>query len=95
MDFLFVSAEVGSAWTLLYPAYSVVVPKPVNNSSAPLAYALAGHDADLKNFVDHWLELKKKDKTIQRLYDHWILGKTAVEKEPRWSVIRNVLHWID
>ena len=58
-------------------------------------YALAGHDAKLKDFVDHWLELKKKDKTIERLYDHWILGKTAVEKEPRWSVIRNVLHWID
>ena len=94
VDFLFISAEVGSAWTLLYPAYSVVVPKPLNNS-APLAYALARHDADLKDFVDHWLELKKKDRTIERLYDHWVLGETAVEKEPRWSVIRNVLHWID
>lgn len=41
------------------------------------------------------VELKKKDKTIDALFDHWILGKTAVRKEPRWLVIRNVLRWVD
>ncbi len=29
------------------------------------------------------------------LYDYWILGKEVEAKEPRWSVIRNVLHWIE
>jgi hypothetical protein len=29
------------------------------------------------------------------LYDYWILGKNAVPKPPRWSVIRNVLHWVE
>jgi hypothetical protein len=28
------------------------------------------------------------------LYDYWILGKNAVPTPPRWSVIRNVLHWV-
>ena len=29
------------------------------------------------------------------LYDYWILGIGAEPVQPRWSVIRNVLHWID
>ena len=43
------------------------------------------------NFINTWIELKKKDRTIATLYDHWILGKHAVPKQPRWSVLRNVL----
>ena len=29
---------------------------------------------------------------IAALYDYWILGRNAVQHEPRWSVLRNVLH---
>jgi hypothetical protein len=47
------------------------------------------------NFMNHWVELKKKDKTIDRLYNYWILGKGAKAQKPRWSIIRNVLHWLD
>jgi hypothetical protein len=31
----------------------------------------------------------------QELYDYWILGKGAVETRPRWSIVRDVLHWVD
>jgi hypothetical protein len=40
------------------------------------------------------VELKRKDGTIQKLYEHWILGKSAQRREARWSVARNVLHWV-
>ena len=39
--------------------------------------------------------LKKKDGTIDDLYDYWILGKDPKEKEPRWCVLRDVLGWIN
>ena len=45
--------------------------------------------------LNTWIDLKKKDKTMKILYDYWILGAAAEEKEPRWSIIRNVLGWID
>ena len=45
-------------------------------------------------FINLWLELKKEDRTIASLYDYWILGKNAVPTPPRWSVVRNVLHWV-
>jgi hypothetical protein len=32
---------------------------------------------------------------VDTLYDKWILGKVGKQKEPRWSVIRNLLQWVD
>jgi len=32
---------------------------------------------------------------VDRLYQHWVLGRELGEPEPRWSVIRDVLHWVD
>jgi ABC-type amino acid transport substrate-binding protein len=94
VDALLAAAEPGAAWTLLYPDYSVVVPKP-DFALLPLGYPIAKGDQDMVNFLNHWIDLKKKDKTIEKFYNYWILGRGAVEKKPRWSVIRNVLHWVD
>ena len=58
----------------------------------PLAYALAGHDQDWRYFVNTWLELKRKDGTIDALYGHWILGEHAGKRQPRRSIARDVLH---
>ena len=93
-SFLFDSVEVGSAWTLLYPSFQAIIPRPLE-SSAPLAYATYGADERWLNFLNSWIRLQEKDGNIKVLYEHWVLGKTAVKKEPRWSVIRNVLGWVD
>jgi Na+/H+-dicarboxylate symporter/ABC-type amino acid transport substrate-binding protein len=93
LDAFVFSAEAGSAWTLLYPAYSVAIPQP-DVLAIPLAYPMAWGDLELVSFINAWIELKKKDHTIAALYDYWILGKNAVPKPPRWSVLRNVLHWV-
>jgi len=94
LDAFLFTAEAGSAWTLLHPRYAVVVPQP-GLSSIPLAYAVPRGEKELVDYVNAWIELKLKDGTTTRLYDYWILGRGAVEKKPRWSVIRNVLHWIE
>ena len=93
-DAMLLPAERGSVWTLLHPEYCVVVPQP-GVSKLPLAYLIARHDQPLANMVNTWIELKKRDGTITALYDYWILGRNAAPKEPRWSVIRNVLHWVE
>ena len=88
------SAEAGSAWTLVYPEYAVAVPLP-DLIKIPLAYPLPKGDQDMVDFINGWLLLKQKDETIEKLFNHWILGKGADKKEPRWSIIRNVLGWVD
>ncbi len=93
LDAIAISAERGSSWSLLYPQYSVVVPQP-NVLTIPITYAVGRHDHELLSFLNSWLELKKKDGTVQQLYDYWILGKNAEPRTPRWCIVRDVLHWI-
>jgi len=87
-------AERGSAWTLMYPAYSVVVPGP-DPIRVPLAYPIGKRDQALAAFVNTWIALKRKDGTIDAAYKHWILGQDATPRQPRWSIVRNVLHWVE
>jgi len=93
IDCLFVSAEAGSAWTLLHPEYQVVVPKP-RLAVQPIGFPVAGGDQDLINYLNSWIDVVKKHKLIDRLHDHWILGQGAEENQPRWSIIKDVLHWV-
>ena len=90
VDALVLTAERGSAYTLLHPEYSVAVPKP-RPFRVPLAYGVAGRDEALAATVNTWIDLKRKDGTIDELFAHWILGRDQNEKAPRWSVIDNVL----
>jgi Na+/H+-dicarboxylate symporter/ABC-type amino acid transport substrate-binding protein len=94
VDALVFPAERGSYFTLLYPAYSVAVPHPLT-IRFPLAYPVARRDLEFARFLGIWIDLQQKNGTVQALYDHWILGRDAQPKQPRWSVIRNVLHWVN
>ena len=94
LDALLLTAQRGSAWSLVYPDYSVVIPQP-DIVNVPLAYAMAWKDRDMADFISTWIELKKKDGTIEKLNKYWILGESKAFRKPRWSVIRNVLHWIE
>jgi ABC-type amino acid transport substrate-binding protein len=92
VDAFVLTAERGSFLTLLHPQFSVAVPQPLE-IRLPLAYPVARHDVEAARFLGIWIELKRKDGTIQALYDHWILGKDAKAKKPRWSLLRDVLGW--
>ena len=87
-------AEAGTAWTLLYPAYSVVIPKP-HIRKTPVGYAVAKRNRELVNFLNGWVRAMKSDGSFERVYNHWVLGQGAIQTEPRWSFIRNVLKWVD
>jgi Na+/H+-dicarboxylate symporter len=87
-------AERGSAWTLLHPQFSVVVPAGTR-IRIPLAYPVAGRDEAFAAFINTWIELKRKDGTLEALFDYWVKGQRAVAPRPRWSIIRDVLHWTD
>ena len=93
-DALLISAEAGSAWTLVYPRFNVVVPKP-RTVAAPMALGLPQNAPLLYDFVETWLLLQRESDIIDALERYWILGEGAESTEPRWSVVRNVLGWVD
>jgi ABC-type amino acid transport substrate-binding protein len=93
-DAVALPAERGSVLTLLNPKWTVVVPRP-GLIKVPLAFPLALHDQAWADFVNTWIEMKRRDGTLDTLYSHWILGEAARKPTPRWSIIRNILHWKD
>jgi len=94
VDAIFDMSEEGAAWTVLYPSFSLVVPKPTQ--FMPVAYAVAHGNARLLTSFDAWLLAEKSRGTIDALYGYWMLGEAArTERPPRWSVIKDVLGWVD
>jgi ABC-type amino acid transport substrate-binding protein len=91
-DAMLYSAEAGSAWTLLFPQYSVVVPEP-NVIAVPLVFLLPPDTARWNRYVDAWIGLNKTSHQVQRLYDYWILGQGAEKHKHRWSVVHDILGW--
>ena len=71
---------------LLSPAYTVAIPQPkVRN--LPVASLLPRGDGEMVGFINTWLELKKRDRPIDALYDYWLLGENAVPQQPGWLVL--------
>jgi ABC-type amino acid transport substrate-binding protein len=93
-DGLLFSAEAGSAWTLVYPKFTVVVPKP-RTVTAPVALGLPRNAPKLYDFVETWLLLQEESGALTQLQRYWLQGEGAESKEPRWSIVRNVLGWTD
>ena len=94
IDCLLISAEAGSAWTLLHPSFQVVVPKP-RIGVQPIGFPVAGGDQELLNYLNSWIDSIVKFGLVNELYGYWILGRGAEDKQPRWSIMRNVLGWVD
>jgi len=93
-DGLLYTAESGSAWTLVYPSFAVAVPEP-GRVKVPFGYAMPLGDPTLVEFINTWIELKRRGGTLDALFQHWILGRNDAERQPRWSVLHDVLHWGD
>jgi ABC-type amino acid transport substrate-binding protein len=87
-------AEGGSAWTLVYPAFSVAVPLP-DTIKIPFAYPVPKGSEELAVYVNTWIDLKRRDRTLDQLFRYWILGKGAEATESRWCIARDVLGWMD
>jgi ABC-type amino acid transport substrate-binding protein len=94
LDAVVYSAEGGSAWTLIYPNYSIVVPQE-SLVKVAMGYPLPKGDTEWSGFISTWVEMNTKNGLVDKLFQHWIGGGGAKPKEPRWSVVRDVLHWVD
>ena len=72
-DVMVMPAQEAAAWSLLYPEYSVVV--PANSSKLPLALPVPYKEEAWADYLGLWIDLNKKNGTIDTLYDRWVLGK--------------------
>jgi hypothetical protein len=85
-------AEHASAWSLMYPQDTAVVPLP-DPVEVPSAFGLARESGELVDVVNEWVVFAEKTGLVQRSCEYCILGQGAQKPEPRWSIMRNVLGW--
>lgn len=94
-DALFTTAEEGSVMTLLYPFYTVALFQPSNDFQMLYAYPVAKEqDESFLLLLNYWLKMEKEYGQLDNKYDYWILGKNVEVAKPRWSVAKDVLHWV-
>jgi Na+/H+-dicarboxylate symporter/ABC-type amino acid transport substrate-binding protein len=93
IDAIISLAELGAVWTLLYPQFSLVSPTPV--LFIDVGYAVARGEVDLANYFNAWLAGAKNQGIIDAFYRYWMLGQVDKTQPPRWSIIRDVLHWVE
>lgn len=95
-DALFTAAEEGYPMTLLYPFFDVAVLEPIDAYPMMYAYPVARNSSEtFLMTLNYWIRMENDYGMLKQKYDYWILGKIPGLTEPRWSVVRNVLHWVN
>jgi len=60
-----------------------------------IVFALPGSDEAFEKYVNIWIQISKSLGVMDLAYEHWILGRDRAAQQPRWSVIRDALYWVD
>ena len=83
---------LGAVWNILYPEHTVVVPQPI--VQRPVSMAVRSGDAEWLRFLDRWIDFERMDGSLDRLHSYWVEGGGTEQRQPRWCLLRDVLHWL-
>lgn len=93
---LFWEEAEAAAWTICHRKYRVILPQPSLGKDT-LGYAIRNDSARFLHYLNEWLDLKKTQGYTDKQYDLWVKGKTEIAAPPekRWSIVRDVFHWVE
>ena len=77
IDAMLLGAPAASAWTLLNPSYTVVSPKPLL-PALTMAFPINKNDQSFELYLRNWIKMKKRNKSLDRLFSYWIEGKKPI-----------------
>ena len=60
-----------------------------------MGQALLNPAEDVADAVNEWVIFAGSEGMFDHVYAYWVLGEGAETSQPRWSVIRNVLGWVE
>jgi proton glutamate symport protein len=80
-------------WCLDHPEY-VVIDYGDRIGRRYFAYPIKNGALPFLQFLNSWLYLKQEQGFQDQMTKYWIDGITPKSQQPRWSVIRDVLHWV-
>ena len=92
-DATFTGYDRALAYSVAYPQFAAVVPTP-DFGSIPIAISVPAGEEPLLDLANAFVEVGAAEGVFQKKLDYWIKGEGAeLEREPRWSIGRNVLGW--
>lgn len=82
------------SWIVRHPQFCLIYPSPSLGEDL-LGYAVKSTSEHWLCFLNQWLALKESADFAEKQKKEWILGYTQPNptQNPRWSILRNVLHW--
>jgi proton glutamate symport protein len=80
-------------WCLFHPEF-IVIDYGGEIGKRYFAYPIASGATDWASFLNNWMTLKTQDGFKEKMYSYWIIGNNPKERPPRWSFIKNQLHWV-
>ncbi len=81
-------------WCLTNPDYTTLGYK--NKLGAKyFAYPMRRNTEQFVHFINEWLYLKQEQGFAYKQRQYWFLGKLYNPEAKRWSLIRDVFHWIE
>ena len=89
-DAYITSIEEGMTLVMLHPEYAVSY-DPSKLHRFPIGYAVHKGNLELQAMLNSWIDILKSTGRISKLYDYWIQGEGSKIKEPRWSILENVI----
>jgi Na+/H+-dicarboxylate symporter/ABC-type amino acid transport substrate-binding protein len=94
-DALMIPAEEGYTLTLQYPFYDVAIIQPYDSYRMMYAYPVAKDSSESYLLaLNYWVRMEKDYGMLDAKYKYWVLGEVPGATEPRWSVVRDELHWV-
>jgi proton glutamate symport protein len=78
-------------WCLSHPQY-VILGYNLTLGKQFFSYPVEKGADNFLTFLNHWLDLKRQSGFTDQQYRYWVYGESPLPPEPRWSILRNVLH---
>jgi proton glutamate symport protein len=86
--------DQAKAWAAANPGFSAAIPSDLGPPLL-MAYLMPPNSEAFVGFLDQWLDLQRVNGFEQRMREYWLEGKPRLDDRPRWSIVRNVLHWVE
>ncbi len=94
VDIAIWSSLQAMTWCLSHPQF-VPIDYEGQLGKCYLAYPVSRQAMNWILFLNHWLTLKEQEGFKEKMTRYWLKGEQIQDLPPRWSVIRNVFHWVD
>jgi proton glutamate symport protein len=80
-------------WCLSNPDYAILNLGDILGEFY-FAYACKLGALEWAVFLDEWLQLREQSGFLEEQRNYWLEGKLPLDQGIRWSIMRDVLHWV-